>query len=87
MSYHPLSDEVALNKSSDRFTSNVVDSTNSSNMQYPTSPGVLPDSRILNPISSLAASATIINLVLATGPFSYPYEVVSPFKISSHSYR
>lgn len=29
------------------------------------------------PMSPLAASATIVNLLLATGPFSYPYGYVS----------
>lgn len=28
-------------------------------------------------MSPLAASATVVNLVLATGPFSYPYGYVS----------
>jgi hypothetical protein len=28
---------------------------------------------ILKPMSPLAASATVVNLLLATGPFSYPY--------------
>lgn len=31
----------------------------------------------LLPMSPLAASATIINLLLATGPFSYPYAYTS----------
>lgn len=31
----------------------------------------------LNPMSPLAASATVINLILATGPFSYPYAYTS----------
>jgi hypothetical protein len=31
----------------------------------------------LLPMSPLAASATIVNLLLATGPFSYPYGYVS----------
>jgi len=29
------------------------------------------------PMSPLAASATVINLILATGPFSYPYALAS----------
>jgi hypothetical protein len=37
---------------------------------------ILPDSRVLNPMSAWAGSATIINLVLATGPFAYPYGFV-----------
>lgn len=28
---------------------------------------------VMNPMSPLAASATVVNLVLATGPFTYPY--------------
>lgn len=31
----------------------------------------------LMPMSPLAASATVINLLLATGPFSYPYAYTS----------
>jgi hypothetical protein len=31
----------------------------------------------LLPMSPLAASATVVNLLLATGPFSYPYGYVS----------
>lgn len=27
----------------------------------------------LSPMTPLAASATVINLILATGPFTYPY--------------
>lgn len=30
----------------------------------------------LTPISPLAASSTVVNLLLATGPFSYPYSFV-----------
>jgi hypothetical protein len=30
----------------------------------------------LNPMTPLAASSTVINLLLATGPFSYPYSYV-----------
>ena len=31
----------------------------------------------LNPMSPLAAAATVVNLLLATGPFTYPYGYVS----------
>lgn len=31
---------------------------------------------VLNPIGPLAASSTVVNLLLATGPFSYPYSFV-----------
>ena len=31
---------------------------------------------VLKPITPLAASATVINLVLATGPFTFPYAFV-----------
>ena len=31
----------------------------------------------LNPMTPFAASSTVINLLLATGPFSYPYSYVA----------
>ena len=31
------------------------------------------DASLMKPMSPLAASATVINLILATGPFTYPY--------------
>ena len=31
----------------------------------------------LHPMSPLAASSTVVNLLLATGPFSYPYGYVN----------
>ena len=31
----------------------------------------------LNPMGPLAASSTVVNLLLATGPFTYPYEYVN----------
>ena len=41
----------------------------------------IPDQRLSNkpllPMSPLAASATVINLILATGPFTYPSQFAS----------
>jgi len=37
----------------------------------------------LNPMTPLAASSTVINLLLATGPFSYPYSYVNAGPIFS----
>ena len=44
-----------------------------------TSPGEVREIKPQNqgiPLSPMAAGATLINLVLATGPFSYPYSFV-----------
>jgi amino acid permease len=43
----------------------------------------LPEAKVLNPMSAWAGSATIINLVLATGPFAYPYAFVMAGMIPS----
>ena len=39
----------------------------------------------LKPMGPLAASSTVVNLLLATGPFSYPYEYVNLGPILSTS--
>ena len=35
------------------------------------------DGHLLKPMSPFVASATVVNLLLATGPFTYPYAYVS----------
>lgn len=35
-----------------------------------------PNIVVLTPMSPLAASSTVVNLLLATGPFAYPYSYV-----------
>lgn len=77
MSYRALQEEINPSSTVDDLSQqNILDESG----EIPpdaVSPGtVLPESRVLNPMSAWAGSATIINLVLATGPFSYPYPFV-----------
>jgi len=63
-------EEDQINLSSAQVSGNVTSSERDS-----AQPGQEPAK--LNPMSPLAASATVINLILATGPFTYPYGYTS----------
>lgn len=76
MSYNRLTEE-SLNKSPDDLShTDILSDTIISNLDRTVPDNLMPDSRVLNPMSAWAGSATVINLVLATGPFSYPYAFV-----------
>jgi len=77
MSYNSLPDNLDINASA-LNGGNGEDTTNDEHSQsIDTAPdNIMADSRVLNPMSAWAGSATIINLVLATGPFAYPFAFV-----------
>jgi hypothetical protein len=76
MSYKRLSEEINAEEFHENVTvtDTFVESQDPLEKEAPDN--ILPESRVLSPMSAWAGAATIINLVLATGPFSYPYAFV-----------
>lgn len=87
MSYNRLPEERLNNseiapQASDSILTGDVSGLDSPDQNHESNES-LPEARVLNSMGPLAASATIINLVLATGPFSYPYAFVKAGLIPS----
>lgn len=76
MSYKLLSEEINGEEPRENITvtDTIVESQDPLEKVAPDN--ILPESRVLSPMSAWAGAATVINLVLATGPFSYPYAFV-----------
>ena len=74
MSYKKLSDEQ-INASGIGDFSDLSATGNSNNSpEIPVT--IVPEARVVNPMSIWAGTATIITFLLGTGPFSYPYPYV-----------
>ena len=74
MSYKKLQDENINASGIDDFSDLSRTGNSKSNLEDPIT--IVPESRLMNPMSIWSGAATVITFVLGTGPFSYPYAFV-----------
>lgn len=83
MSYKKLPEEGINNSTIGRSDDEIILDSPNGTVNAHSPHNILPESRVMEPMSAWAGSATIINLVLATGPFSYPFAFVQTGLVGS----